>query len=189
MISIIIICWIVFILYWLISSFFVKKSETKRNWKQLIVPRIIVVGLVIIFITVSKSQDNLIEIFQPFFSSSLVLQIIWTVITVLGLAVAIWARIYLGRNWSGYVTYKKQHELVTNGPYKFVRHPIYSGAILMVIGTFLYYPNILVLSFLISWVTMFIIRIKKEEEIMIKLFGKKYVDYMKRTKALIPSVY
>ncbi len=188
-ISVIILCWIVFLLYWLISSFFVKKSETRRNWKSQIIWRIVIVVLVIIFIVISKNQSDLKGILQPFFSSSLVLQIIWTVLTVSGLVVAVWARTVLGRNWSGYVTYKKDHELVTEGPYKFVRHPIYTGAILMVIGTFLYYPNIFVLSFLISWSTMFMIRTKEEEKIMIKLFGKRYLDYMKKTKRLIPGIY
>ncbi len=187
--SVIILCWIVFLLYWLISSFFVKKSETRRNWKSQIIWRIVIVVLVIVFIVISKNQSDLKGILQPFFSSSLVLQIIWTVLTVSGLVVAVWARTVLGRNWSGYVTYKKDHELVTGGPYKFVRHPIYTGAILMVIGTFLYYPNIFVLSFLISWSTMFMIRTKEEEKIMIKLFGKRYLDYMKKTKRLIPGIY
>ncbi len=188
-ISIIIICWIVFFFYWLISSFFVKKSETKRNWKGQIIWRIIVLGLAIIFITLSKGQSSISKAFQPFFSSSSTLQVVWTVLVVLGLLGAIWARVYLGKNWSGYVTYKENHELVTSGPYKFVRHPIYSSAILMVIGTFLYYPNIFVLAFLISWSTMFIMRTKREEKIMIKLFGKKYEDYIKKTKRLIPGVW
>jgi protein-S-isoprenylcysteine O-methyltransferase Ste14 len=100
-----------------------------------------------------------------------------------------WARIYLGRNWSGYVTYKEDQTLVTSGPYRYVRHPIYTSMILMFIGTILYYGSLFVSIFLIILTIDFVLRTKKEEKIMIRLFGEKYMDYMKRTKRLIPLVY
>ena len=52
-----------------------------------------------------------------------------------GLAFAVWARVYLGRNWSGTVTVKQDHELIRSGPYGFVRHPIYTGLLLAMLGT------------------------------------------------------
>lgn len=54
---------------------------------------------------------------------------------ICGLAFAVWARIHLGRNWSGTVTVKEDHELIRSGPYGIVRHPIYTGLLLAIAGT------------------------------------------------------
>ncbi len=183
---IVIASWTVFIAYWFISSFFVKKAVVKRNWKRMILWRVAVVAAFIIFIKFSKvgTVAKLGFLLQSAFS----FPIAGAVLSVLGLAVAIWARVYLGRNWSGYVTYKKDHELVMTGPYRFIRHPIYAGMILMFLGTFLYYGLWCILVIYTIVTAMFIWRIKKEEAIMIKLFGEKYQEYMKRTKAVVPWV-
>lgn len=100
----------------------------------------------------------------------------------------IWARYHLGSNWGSVVGYTENHELITNGPYKYIRHPIYSCVILMFIGTFLYYGNPFSIVLIIIIPIWLLLRVKKEE-IMIKLFGKKYKDYMKNSKRLIPWVY
>ena len=180
------ICWTIFILDWSISSFFVKKSLTKQGpgW---IIWRIAVAFFVIMFIRFEKSGALLFfrYSFQSLFSSV----IPSSVLTLLGLLGAVWARIYLGRNWSGYVTYKEDQTLVTTGPYKYIRHPIYTSMILMFIGTILYYGSLLISTIFVILAITFILRIRKEEEIMIKLFGEKYMDYMKRTKRLIPLIY
>ena len=160
---------------------------TKRNLKLMIIWRVIVIILVIIFVKFDKSGATSLWVFliHGIFS----LPIVGSFLTVLGLIVAIWARISLGRNWSNYTTYKKDHELITKGSYKLIRHPIYSGAILMLIGTFIYYGALFILLILaiatiyVGW------SIIQEEKIMTKLFGKKYTDYMKRTKKLIPWIY
>ena len=185
--NLVIICWIILFLYWLISAFFVKQSATKRNWKVMIIWRVILIILVIIFVTFDKSGSTFLWVFliHGIFS----LPILGSLLTVLGLIVVIWARISLGRNWSNYTTYKKDHELITTGSYRLIRHPIYSGAILMLIGTFVYYGSLLILLILaiatiyVGW------SIIHEEKTMIKLFGEKYIHYKKKTKKLIPGIY
>jgi protein-S-isoprenylcysteine O-methyltransferase Ste14 len=79
--------------------------------------------------------------------------------------------------------------LVTTGPYRFVRHSIYSSMILMLIGTILFYGSWFVCIVSSAAATAVILRVKQEEAIMIKLFGDKYTHYMKGTKRLIPLVY
>ena len=125
-------CWIIFILDWSVSSLFVKKSVTKQGpgW---IIWRVAVALIVIVFIRFDKSGT--LSFFRFSFQSLFNFVIPGTVLTVLGLFGAMWARIYLGRNWSGYVTYKEDQTLVTSGPYRYVRHPIYTSMILMFIGT------------------------------------------------------
>jgi protein-S-isoprenylcysteine O-methyltransferase Ste14 len=111
------------------------------------------------------------------------------VITVLGLALAIWARVTLGRNWSGTVTLKENHELIQRGPYAAVRHPIYTAMLLMFAGTALAVGTWeafvgLPLLFLSFW-----IKYREEEAFMIAQFGDPYRTYMKRVRALVPFVF
>ena len=180
------VCWIIFILDWSVSSLFVKKSLTKRGsgW---IIWRVVAALFVILFVHYNKS--GALSFFRFSFQSLFSFVIPGSILTVLGLFGAIWARFHLGRNWSGYVTYKEDQTLVTTGPYRFVRHPIYTSMILMFIGTILYYGSLFVSIFLIILTIDFVLRTKKEEEIMTGLFGEKYTDYMKRTKRLIPLIY
>jgi len=118
-----------------------------------------------------------------------VLNALGLMLTVLGLALAIWARVVLGRNWSGHVTFKENHELILRGPYAFVRHPIYTALLLMFLGTAIAVGTsssllgvpILFLSFWIKY--------RQEEAFMIAHFGDQYRDYMKRVKAIIPFVF
>ncbi len=186
-INIIIICWVIFILYWLVSAFFVKQSATKYNWRVQVIWRVMLMVLVIIFVKFDRADANsfFTFLFQSFFSYELS----GTVLSVLGLIIAIWARVSLGRNWSSYTTYKKEHELIITGPYRFLRHPIYSGMILMIVGAFLYYGKLIILVILAIAAIVIAWRIGREEKTMIKLFGKKYTDYMKRTKRLIHWIY
>ena len=114
--------------------------------------------------------------------------IIGSIITVFGLCITIWARATLGSNWSGAVTFKKNHELITRGPYKFVRHPIYTGLMTMLIGTFIVYGFAYVLLAIIIFFLGLIGKLMQEEKLMIKHFGKKYIDYKNKTKALIPFI-
>ena len=141
----------------------------------------------ILFIRLNKS--GALSFFRFSFQSLFSFVIPGSVLTVLGLFGAIWARINLGRNWSGYVTYKEGQTLVTTGPYRYVRHPIYTSMILMFIGTILYYGSLIISVIFVILAINFILRTRKEEEIMIKLFGERYKEYMKRTKRLIPLIY
>jgi protein-S-isoprenylcysteine O-methyltransferase len=109
-------------------------------------------------------------------------------LTAVGILFAIWARLWIGRNWSGRVTIKEQHELIQGGPYAIVRHPIYSGFLLAILGTAIIHGE--VRSFLalpvaaIGWT----FKLRLEESFMTQQFGAAYVDYKRRVKALVPFV-
>jgi protein-S-isoprenylcysteine O-methyltransferase Ste14 len=107
--------------------------------------------------------------------------------TVLGLTLAIWARKHLGRNWSTRHTIQVGHELVTSGPYRFVRHPIYTGILLTWFGAGLVNTIYFVLFVLVALI--FFSRIPKEEASMMGLFPNQYPAYRATTKALIPGVW
>lgn len=106
---------------------------------------------------------------------------------VLGLALAVWARIYIGRNWGMPMSRKNEPELVTTGPYHTIRHPIYAGIILAMVGTtiaislyWLVAVAVLGAYFMVSAVT--------EEHYMAEQFPGSYPDYKRSTKMLIPFV-
>jgi protein-S-isoprenylcysteine O-methyltransferase Ste14 len=185
--NIVLFCWIILILYWVFSSLFVKKSVVKRNWLLTISSRVLLTAVVILLYIFYRSATLLFLEFL--FKSYFQFLILGSILTIIGLIGAIWARYYLGSNWGSVVGYTENHELITNGPYKYIRHPIYSCVILMFIGTFLYYGNIFSLVLIITIPIWLLWRVKKEEEIMIKLFDKKYKDYMKNSKRLIPGIY
>ena len=109
-------------------------------------------------------------------------------VTALGLGFSIWARRVLGRNWSGIVTVKQDHELVRGGPYRYVRHPIYTGLLAAFAGTAIARGEWRgVLAVLIVFVS-FWIKLKHEERWMIETFGDAYLRYREEVRAIIPFV-
>jgi protein-S-isoprenylcysteine O-methyltransferase Ste14 len=107
---------------------------------------------------------------------------------VVGFAITVWARAILGSNWSGTVTIKVEHELIRTGPYRWVRHPIYSGLIMALLGTLIaldQWRGIVALPLL--WVA-FAIKYLKEEQAMRQTFGEQYDEYSRTTGAIFPRL-
>ena len=109
-------------------------------------------------------------------------------ITVLGIGIAIWARFFLGRNWSGVVTIKQDHHLIRRGPYALVRHPIYAGLILAMLGTALTLGELRGLIGLAFALTHWWTKSQIEERFLLEQFGAEYAQYRREVKALIPFV-
>jgi len=110
-------------------------------------------------------------------------------VAVMGIALAIAARVFLGRHWSGAVTVKKDHELIRRGPYAVVRHPIYSGILLGLLGTAMVVGEVRVLIGVAVFAIGFRVKSLTEEQFMEEQFGGEYRDYKSRVKALIPWVW
>jgi protein-S-isoprenylcysteine O-methyltransferase Ste14 len=112
--------------------------------------------------------------------------VVAVVLTAAGLLFSVWARQYLGRNWSGAVSIKEDHELVTSGPYALVRHPIYTGVLLAILGSAIAVAEwravlALVLASLALWR-----KLRLEERWMLRQFGEAYHAYCRKVAALIP---
>ena len=114
----------------------------------------------------------------------------WTglALTATGIAFAIWARIWIGRNWSGTVTIKEQHELIQTGPYALVRHPIYSGFLFAFLGTGMIEGQVRALLGFLLVLFGWGMKLRMEESFMAEEFGNAYSNYKKRVKALVPFV-
>ncbi len=110
-------------------------------------------------------------------------------LTFAGIAFAVWARLLLGRNWSSNVTLKHDHTLIRQGPYRIVRHPIYTGLLVAMLGTALIVGELrgliaVGLLFLAFW-----LKSSMEERFMLEQFGSEYRQYQSQVKGLIPYVF
>lgn len=110
-------------------------------------------------------------------------------VTAAGVALAVWARVVLGRNWSGTVTVKADHELVQRGPYRLVRHPIYSGVTLALLGTAVAVGEVRALLAVLVALLAWRIKWPVEERFMIEQFGDRYLQYRRRVKAIVPGLW
>ena len=184
------ILWLAWLIFWLASAFNVKKNADKSIWKNWWWTRVIIAILVIALLEFNdKAKLSFGQTVKSFTSHEITyIGIFGVILVIIGLGFSVWARIHLGRNWSNYPTHKIDHELVTSGPYRFVRHPIYTGMILGAFGTTLIIGIPWFILFLIATV-VFLIRITAEEKIMTEQFPDAYPEYKKRTKALIPFIW
>ena len=171
--------WAVFWIYWLAASVGVKAGQTR--WTRFAGVRVAIVLVVLLLLRLGVFKGQAVTR-DPW------LQITGLVIFLLGLALAVWARVYLGRNWGMPMSEKADPELVTTGPYSAVRHPIYSGIILAMAGT----------AVAVSWYWLaavvllggyFIYSAVMEERYLAERFPDAYPRYKQSTKMLIPFVF
>ena len=176
---VILLLWIAFWIYWLAAASDVKAGRTR--WGRFAGIRVAVVLLALLLVRTRAFGGQTITN-DPW------LQAIGFVVFLAGLALAIWARLYLGRNWGMPMSEKVDPELVTTGPYSRVRHPIYSGIILAMFGTAI----AVAWYWLIAVVLMgayFVYSALMEEKYMAGRFPDTYPDYKRSTKMLLPFVF
>jgi protein-S-isoprenylcysteine O-methyltransferase Ste14 len=168
--------WAAFWLYWLIAAFSTKRGRVP--WSRELRIRAVIALAVVLLIRLGAFRGHGLDT-DPWRAGA------GLVLFGLGLGLAIWARLHLGRNWGIPMTRKDDPELVTSGPYHFVRHPIYSGILLAGIGT------AVALSWL--WLTAvflagvyFLYSATVEERYMAEKFPDTYPVYKRSTKMLVP---
>ncbi len=110
-------------------------------------------------------------------------------LVVVGVGFSIWARIYLGGNWSGSVTVKRDHTLIRGGPYRIVRHPIYTGFLLALLGVALIIGQLRGLLGVAVLFLSFWLKSRQEEQFMEEQFGAEYRTYQHQVKGLIPYIF
>lgn len=126
---------------------------------------------------------------QRFLPQTLTLFWVAAALIAIGLGFSIAARVRLGGNWSGSVTVKKDHELICTGPYALVRHPIYTGLLLALIGTVLFVGKWRALIALVPLVVAIFRKIAIEERFMSEQFGDTYARYRAQVPALVPFLF
>jgi len=178
--------WIIFVVYWMISALRVKRTQrTETSIWRLATVAILGVGA---FLTFSQSAQfgRLSGRFVPeseWIKGGAVL------LVAAGVGIAIWARWHIGQFWSARVTLKVDHQLVQSGPYARVRHPIYSGLLVAMLGTALFVGEWralvgVLLVFVTHWQ-----KARREEALLTEQFGAEYQEYRDRTGSLIPRLH
>ncbi len=177
--------YLAFVIVWMAAAMGTKPTQWRVNTGSRL---LYFVPTVLAFLLVFSHAWEYPWLQYPLFSSAPGLSVAGVVLTAAGLCVAVWARLHIRGNWSGGVTLKAGHQLVRSGPYRFVRHPIYSGLLLAVFGTALTNLRVrFVLGLVCLWVG-FLFKSRIEENLMQRTFGPEYMAYKDRTGALLPKL-
>jgi protein-S-isoprenylcysteine O-methyltransferase Ste14 len=155
------------------------QSESAASRLSHVVPLLISAYLLVAHVPLPLLNDR----FAPL---ALWLAVLGAALTFAGLAFAIWARFVIAGNWSSYVELKRDHELIVAGPYRWVRHPIYTGLLLAFVGSALAvgeWRGVLAVAIVAA---SFWRKLKLEEAVMRRQFGEAYARYAARVPALIP---
>jgi protein-S-isoprenylcysteine O-methyltransferase Ste14 len=171
--------WAAFWLYWLIAAF--SMTAGRPPWGRELGIRVVVAGLVIVLYRLGVFR-------HPGPRPGLLSGVLGLLLLIPGLGFAVWARRHLGRNWGMPMTQKRQPELVTSGPYRFVRHPIYSGLLLAVLGTALALGRLWLIAVALATL-YFVYSATVEEHYMSRRFPDVYPAYRRSTKMLVPFVW
>jgi protein-S-isoprenylcysteine O-methyltransferase Ste14 len=179
--------WLLFVAYWAVAAVGTKRNASGRLWRGGIGLRLVLILLVAAVLRSPSLREFLAEA-QRSASQSSLLGWIGVALCVLGFGLAINARWHLGRNWGMPMSRKEQPELITSGPYAHLRHPIYTGLILAMLGS--------AIGVNVSWALLlvpvgayFILSARREETLMLQLFPEEYAAYMARTGMLVPRLF
>ncbi len=178
--------WLAFAIYWGISALSAKRSLGITPWWRQSLLRGGIVVLIAAAIHFS-SAGRLLRAVHVYQARSILLGAIGATVVLLGIGLAVYARVYLGRNWGMPMSRKEEPELVTGGPYAFVRHPIYSGIMLAMLGSAIGETPFFAVM-LALFAPYFIYSARREEELMCEQFPAQYPEYMRRTKMIVPFV-
>ena len=171
--------WAAFWLSWLVAGFFKKKGRIQ--WSRELRIRVLLIALAVLLARLGAFRRHPANT-DPWLAA------IGLTLFGLGLGLAIWARVHIGRNWGSPMTQKLEPELVTTGPYRLVRHPIYSGIILACIGT--------AVALGWQWLAVvglvgiyFVYSATVEEHQLAGQFPHMYPQYKRSTKMLVPFIF
>jgi protein-S-isoprenylcysteine O-methyltransferase Ste14 len=179
--------WLLFVAYWAIAAVDTKRNTSRRLWRGGIGLRLVAILLIATVLRSPPLREFLAETQRSASHSS---TLGWTGVALcaLGFGLAISARWHLGRNWGMPMSRKEQPELVTSGPYAHLRHPIYTGLILAMLGSAIG-VNIFWAVLLVPVGAYFIYSARREEAVMLQLFPEQYAAYVARTGMLVPRLF
>jgi protein-S-isoprenylcysteine O-methyltransferase Ste14 len=175
--------WLSWLAYWIVAARFVSARKfTEGRWLRLLHTLPMGAGFWLIF-------HRGAGYFGGRLYDNLAMRGLGTALTLGGLLFTVWARIHLGKYWSGIITLKKDHQLIRTGPYQYVRHPIYTGFVTAALG------SALVAGTTDAWIGFplillaCLIKIRREEFVLTNEFGNEYRRFKNEVAALVPFVF
>lgn len=170
--------WAAFWLYWLVAALSMKRGRVP--WSRELRIRAVIVVVVIVLVRLGAFRGHGLNT-DPLRAG------VGLVLFALGLGFAIWARVHIGRNWGTPMTRKNEPELVSSGPYRLVRHPIYSGILVAAVGTAVALSWWWLIGVLLA-ALYFLYSATVEERYLTEQFPETYPAYKRSTRMLLPLV-
>ena len=178
--------WIALIVVWVVGALRTKRTiQSQSSASQLLYTAILIAGVYLIF----ANQSGIPWLDHQLYPVTVPIALVGLLAVLMGVAFSVWARLMLGGNWSNRVTVKENHTLVRTGPYRIVRHPIYSGILLGMLGSALQRGGIRCFVGVLICGFSFWLKTRAEERFMVQSFGEQYLQYRHRVKALAPFIF
>jgi protein-S-isoprenylcysteine O-methyltransferase Ste14 len=175
--------WTIWAVWWLAMAFFSKSTKRRESAMQRVehlLPAML--GFALVF----REGFGGAWLARPIISGNASLLWLCVMATILGLLFAVWARLILGSNWSGTVTIKTNHQLIRRGPYRWIRHPIYTGMLAALLATAMI-PGLLsgIIGFLLVLLALFR-KARREESFLSQEFGEGFMEHRQHTGMFLP---
>jgi protein-S-isoprenylcysteine O-methyltransferase Ste14 len=172
--------WAAFWLYWIVAAF--RTKHGRHQWSRELRIRVVLALVIVVLVRLGVLRGG------HGFNTDLWRGACGLILLALGLSFAIWARVHIGRNWGSPMTQKDDPELVETGPYRYVRHPIYSGILAAGLGTAVALGWFWLVPFVLAGV-YFGYSATVEERYLAERFPGTYAEYKRSTKMLVPFVF
>lgn len=181
----VLLCWLVWGVYWIISSRTAKQKAERQSARSRAGYFVFTVaGLILL----TSNPSHVYPLKKRVVPQTFAFALAGAIVCILGTIFTLWARRIIADNWSSDVAFKRGHELVEKGPYSIVRHPIYTGMLIMVLGTAIVAGALAQIVAIVFVFVGFWIKMKQEEALLVTHFPNEYPAYQKRTKRIIPFV-
>lgn len=177
--------WIAFLFYWFLSAWKLKATKRRESFAERLGH---ILPMAVAFYLLFNDAASFAWLGRRLVPFSPAIGATGLALTCAGVGFAIWARWHLGENWSGSVTLKAGHELIRTGPYRFIRHPIYTGILLATIGTTLALDEWRgVISCGLVLIT-FYFKARREERFLAQEFGSGFDEHARHTGMFLPRL-
>ena len=179
-------CWVLFVAYWAVAAVGAKRNIGRPYawWREgALRLGIVALGLLAWRVPAVRQVVRTQHLFAA--QHNVVAGAVGAALCALGVGLAVWARVHLGRNWGMPMSRKENPELVTTGPYAVVRHPIYTGIILAMLGSTIGGSLIWALPLVLGGIYV-VASARREETLMLEQFPQQYAAYRRRTWMLLP---
>lgn len=174
--------WLLWVVSWAAAAFWADRAEKRAGFEaELPYRAVLVVGTILLFIP-AHGYAGPLRLWTPKLAEA------WICVALIaaGLAFAWWARLHLGRLWSGTVTAKAEHRVIDTGPYRLVRHPIYTGLLLAILATMAAKGTVWGVAGAILLTAGIVMKARLEERFLRGELGSAYDDYARRVPMLVP---
>ncbi|MBZ9797899.1 methyltransferase family protein [Mesorhizobium sp. ES1-4] len=178
----IVLLWLIWVVSWAAAAFWADPVAKRADLRSEMRYRMVTAFGAVLFLLPAHNYYGRLRLWVPD------LAVAWTCVVLIaaGIAFAWWARIHLGRLWSATVTAKADHRVVDTGPYRLVRHPIYSGLLLSVLATMVAKGTVWGIAGTALLIIGVVLKAGLEERFLRGELGPAYDDYARRVPMLVP---